>query len=55
MHSSVHSASSHTGSVQITISFWGLSGCKFRSLGFIQSRTTKFLRLAPGFSIKVLK
>ena len=26
MHSSVHSASSYTGSVQITISFWGLFG-----------------------------
>ena len=32
-----------------------LSDVKFRSLGFIQSRMTQFLRPAPGFSIKVLK
>ena len=56
MHSSVHSASSHTGLVQVTIFRSGqLSDVKFRSLGFIQSQTTQFLRPAPGFSIKVLK
>ena len=34
MHSSVHSASSHTGSVQITISFWGLFGCDISEFRF---------------------
>ena len=37
MHSSVHSASSHTGSVQITINL--VLDVKFQSLGFIQSQT----------------
>ena len=56
MHSSVHSASVHTGLVQITIFHSGqLSNVKFLSLGFIQSRTTQFLQQAAGFSIKVLK
>ena len=36
MYSSVHSASSHTGSVQITISFqkWGLLGCDISEFMF---------------------
>ena len=57
MHSSVHTyiASSHTCSVQITFSFWGCLDVKFWSLGFIQSRTARCLRPAPGFSIKVIK
>ena len=56
MHSFVHSASSHTGLVQITIFRSGqLSDVKFRSLGFTQSWTTQILEQAPGFSIKVLK
>ena len=49
MYSSVHSASSHTGSLQITISFWGLFGCEISEFN-IQSRTTRFFRPAPGFS-----
>ena len=47
MHSSVHSASSHTGLVQITIFRSG----QLSDVKFIQSRTTQFLRPAPGFSI----
>ena len=55
MHSFVHSASSPTGLVDITIFRSGqLSDVKFRSLGFIQSWTTQILQQAPGFSIKVL-
>ena len=52
MPSSVHSASSHTGSVQIPISFW------MRNFGVYVSYNhglTQFLRPAPGFSIIVFK
>ena len=34
MHSSVHSVSSHTGSVQITISLWGLFVCEILEFRF---------------------
>ena len=55
MHSSVHSASSHTGSVQITNSLWGLFGYGISEFRFHPIATTRFLRPAPGLSIKVLK
>ena len=42
LHSSVHSASSHTGSVQIPFRFEDWLDVKFRSLDFIQSGRPNF-------------